>query len=75
MVEQRYNLNANLGVQVAVAVSQPEAAAGTGRFIPVVVEGGTTGHEADAAALGSDSDDDVALGTLATRQMETMRQA
>ena len=69
MVAQRYNLNANQVFKWRRLFREPERAGGAGRFVPVVVEGAPS-HEAGAAAMSPQSDDDVAVGAPATGQME-----
>ena len=67
MVAQRYNLNANQVFRWRRLFRELER--GAGRFVPVVVEG-APGHEAGAAAMSPQSDDDVAVGVPATGRME-----
>ena len=69
MVAQRYNVNANQVFKWRRLFREAERVAGAGRFVPVVVEGAPA-HEADAAALGPRSDDDVAVGAPASGRME-----
>ena len=65
MVAQRYNLNANQIFRWRRLFREAERGAGGGRFVPVVVEA-APGHEAGAAAMSPQSDDDVAEGVPAT---------
>ena len=65
MVAQRYNLNANEVFSWRRLFREPEHAGGAGRFVPVVVERAPS-HEAGAAAMSPQSDDDVAVGASAT---------
>ena len=69
MVAQRYNLNANQVFRWRRLFCELERAGGAGRFVPVVVEG-APGHEAGAAALSPQSDDDVTVGVPATGRIE-----
>ena len=69
MVAQRYNLNADQVFKWRRLFREPERAGGAGRFVPVVVEGAPS-HEAGAAAMSPQSDDDVAVGAPATGRME-----
>ena len=69
MVAQRYNLNANQVFKWRRLFREPERAGGAGRFVPVVVEGAPS-HEAGAAAMSPQSDDDVAMRAPATGRME-----
>ena len=69
MVAQRYNLNANQVFKWQRLFREPERDAGTGRFVPVVVEA-APGHEADAATIRLPSDDGVAEGAPAAGRME-----
>ena len=69
MVAQRYNLNANQIFRWRRLFREPERAGVAGRFVPVVVEG-APGHEAGAAAMSPQSDDDVAVGAPASGRME-----
>ncbi len=69
MVAQRYNLNANQVFRWRRLFREAERAGGTGRFVPVIVEG-APGHEAGAAALSPQSDDDVTVGVPATGRIE-----
>ena len=69
MVAQRYNLNANQVFRWRRLFRAPERAGGTGRFVPVVVEG-APGQEAGAAAMGPPSDDGVAQVPPAAGRME-----
>ena len=65
MVAQRYNFNANQIFRWRRLFRDLERAGGTGRFVPVVVEGAPS-HEAGAAAMSPQSDDDVAVRAPAT---------
>ena len=69
MVAQRYNLNANQIFRWRRLFREAERVGGTGRFVPVVVEG-APGQEAGAAAMSPQSDDDVAEGVPAAGRME-----
>ncbi len=69
MVAQRYNLNANQIFRWRRLFREPERAAGTGRFVPVVV-GAVPGHEVGAATMHPPSDDPVAAGPPAPGRME-----
>ena len=69
MVAQRYNLNANQVFRWRRLFREPERAAGTGRFVPVVV-GAVPGHEVGAATMHPPSDDPVAAGPPAPGRME-----
>jgi len=69
MVAQRYNLNANQVFRWRRLFREPERAGGAGRFVPVVVEGAPS-HEAGAAAMSLQSDDDVAMGASSAGRME-----
>ena len=69
MVAQRYNLNANQIFRWRRLFREPERAAGTGRFVPVVV-GAVPGHEVGAATMHPPSDDSVAAGPPAPGRME-----
>ena len=71
MVAQRYNLNANQVFTWRRLFREPERAAGAGRLVPVVVEEAPA-HEAGAAAVNPQSDDDVAMGEPATGRMEVV---
>ena len=69
MVAQRYNLNANQIFRWRRLFRESERAGVAGRFVPVVVEGAPS-HEAGAAAMSPQSDDDVAMRAPATGRME-----
>ncbi len=69
MVAQRYNLNANQVFRWRRLFREAERAGGTGRFVPVVVDG-APGQEAGAAAMSPQSDDDVAEEVPAAGRME-----
>ena len=69
MVAQRYTLNANQIFRWRRLFRELERAGGTGRFVPVVVEG-AAGHEAGAATMSPQSDDDVAVRAPATGRIE-----
>ena len=69
MVAQRYNLNANQIFRWRRLFREPERAGVAGRFVPVVVEGAPS-HEAGAATMSPQFDDDVAVGAPATGRME-----
>ena len=69
MVAQRYNLNANQVFRWRRLFREPERAAGTGRFVPVVV-GAVPGHKVGAATMHPPSDDPVAAGPPAPGRME-----
>ena len=68
-VAQRYNLNANQVFRWRRLFRERARAAGTGRFVPVVV-GETPGPEAGAAAMHSPSEDAVVAGSPGTGRME-----
>ena len=67
MVAQRYNLNANQIFRWRRLFREAERAGGTGRFVPVVVEGT---QEPDAATMSPPSESVVAEGQAATGRME-----
>ena len=69
MVAQRYNVNANQVFRWRRLFREPARAAGTGRFVPVVV-GAVPGHEVGAATMHPPSDDPVAAGPPAAGRME-----
>ena len=69
MVAQRYNLNANQVFRWRRLFREPERAAGTGRFVPVVV-GAAPDPEAGAAAMRPPSEDVAAKGPPATGRIE-----
>ncbi len=69
MVAQRYNLNANQIFKWRRLFREPEPAAGSGRFLPVVVEA-ASGQEADAAATRPLSERVVAEDVPATGRIE-----
>ena len=69
MVAQRYNLNANQIFRWRRLFREAERAAGTGRFVPVLVEG-APGHEAGAATMPPPSEGVVSEGAPATGRME-----
>ena len=69
MVAQRYNLNANQIFRWRRLFREVERAAGTGRFVPVVVEGAPS-HEAGAATMPPPSESVVAVGAPASGRME-----
>ena len=69
MVAQRYNLNANQIFRWRRLFREAERAGGVGRFVPVVVERAPS-HEAGAAAMSPQSDNDVAVGAPATGRIE-----
>ena len=69
MVAQRYNLNANKIFGWRRLFRDLERAGGTGRFVPVVVEG-AAGREPDAATMSPPSESVVAEGPPATGRME-----
>ena len=69
MVAQRYNLNANQVFRWRRLFREPTRAAGTGRFVPVVV-GAPLGHEAGAATMSPPSGDVVAEGPSTIGRME-----
>ena len=69
MVAQRYNLNANQIFRWRRLFREPERAAGTGMFVPVVVEA-APGQEAGAAAMCPPSESVVAEGVPAAGRME-----
>ena len=69
MVAQRYNLNANQIFRWRRLFRELERAGGTGRLVPVVVEGAPS-HEAGAATMSPPSERVVAEGQSATGRME-----
>ena len=69
MVAQRYNLNANQIFRWRRLFREAERAGGTGRFVPVVVEG-APGQEPVAAPMSPPSESVVAEGQPATGRME-----
>ena len=69
MVAQRYNLNANQVFRWRRLFRESERVGGVARFVPVIVEGAPS-HEAGAAAMSPQSDDDVAVGAPAAGRME-----
>ena len=69
MVAQRYNLNANQIFRWRRLFREAERAAGTGRFVPVVVEA-VSSQEPDATTMGPSSESVVAEGQPATGRME-----
>ena len=69
MVAQRYNLNANQVFRWRRLFREPERAAGTGRYVPVVV-GAAPGPEAGAGAMRPPSEDVAVEGTPATGRIE-----
>ncbi len=69
MVAQRYNVYANQVFTWRRLFCEPERAAGTGRFVPVVV-GTTLGHNVGSATMHPPSDDAIAAGAPAMGHME-----
>ena len=69
MVAQRYNLNANQVFRWRRLFREPERAAGTGRYVPVVV-GAAPGPEAGAGAMRPPSEDVAVEGAPATGRIE-----
>ena len=69
MVAQRYNLNANQIFRWRRLFRELESAAGTGRFVPVVVEA-APGREAAAATKSPPAESVVVGGEPATGRME-----
>ena len=69
MVAQRYNLNANQIFRWRRLFREPERAAGTGRYVPVVV-GAAPGPEAGTGALRPPSGDVAVEGAPATGRIE-----
>ena len=69
MVAQRYNLNANQVFRWRRLFREPERAAGTGRYVPVVV-GAAPGPEAGAGAMRPPSGDVAVEGAPATGRIE-----
>ena len=69
MVAQRYNLNANQIFRWRRLFREAERAAGTGRFVPVVVEA-VSSQQPDAATMGPSSESVVAEDVPATGRME-----
>ena len=69
MVAQRYNLNANQVFRWRRLFREPERAAGTGRYVPVVVRA-APGPEAGAGAMRPPSGDVAVEGAPATGRIE-----
>ena len=69
MVAQRYNLNANQIFRWRRLFREPERAAGSGRFVPVVVKA-APGQETRTATMRPPSDSAVVEGPSATGRME-----
>ena len=69
MVAQRYKLNANQIFRWRRLFRELDRVGGTGRFVPVVVEG-APGHEPEAATMSPPSESVVAEGQPATGRME-----
>ena len=70
MVAQRYNLNANQVFRWRRLFREPERAAGTGRYVPVVVGAVPEDPEAGAGALRPPSEDVAVEGAPATGRIE-----
>ena len=69
MVAQRYNLNANQIFRWRRLFREPERAAGTGRYVPVVVRAAPD-PEAGAGSLRPPSEDVAMEGAPATGRIE-----
>ena len=69
MVAQRYNLNANQIFRWRRLFREPERAAGTGRYVPVVVRAAPD-PEAGAGSLRPPSEDVAVEGAPATGRIE-----
>ena len=70
MVAQRYNLNANQIFRWRRLFREAERAAGTGRYVPVVVRAVPEDPEAGAGALRPPSEDVAVEGAPATGRIE-----
>ena len=69
MVAERYNLNANQVFRWRRLFREPERAAGTGRYVPVVVRA-VPDPEAGAGAMRPPSEDVAVEGAPATGRIE-----